>query len=124
MGIFPLSETPTQTPLRLQQALDVCDSYEEVQLQLGISRSTLLRWLEYDPELRVRWKKRKRGDALANSFETALRFARIFPDATPTELENALPAEYRLLAKRAPQKLRIITAALPSRLPDQFPLDL
>lgn len=124
MGIFPLSETPAQTPLRLQQALDVCDSYEEVRLQLGISRSTLLRWLEYDPELRVRWKKRKRDDALMNSFETAFRFARIFPDATPTELENALPAEYRLLAKRAPQKLRIITAALPSRLPNQFPLDL
>jgi hypothetical protein len=124
MGVFRLSETTTQTPLRLRQALETCNSYEEVQLQLSISRSTLLRWLEYDPELRTQWKKRKRADGLTNSFEAVLRFARTFPDSTPTELENALPAEYRYLARNAPQKLRTITATLRSRLPTQLPLNL
>jgi len=122
-SVFPLSEAPTQTPLRVRQALEICNSYEEVQLQLGISRATLLRWLEHDPELRVQWKKRKRADGLKNSFETVLRFARAFPYTTPSALESAFPAEYRYLSKNAPEKLRLITAALPSRIPSQLPLD-
>lgn len=124
MGIFPLSQAPTQTPLRVREAIESCGSYQEVQLRLGLSRATLLRWLEHDPKLRIQWKMRKLANELDVSIQKLMSFARAFPHTSPKDLEQALPTHFRYLRSKAPEKLRLITSALPSRLPVQLPLDL
>lgn len=122
MGLFPVSESPMQTPLRIREALECCLSYEEVQARLGITRTTLLRWLELEPKLRVEWKLRKKTDRIELAVREASSFARSFPLASPTDLEGALPSHVRFLRKHATEKLRGITSTLQSRLPAQLKL--
>jgi prenyltransferase beta subunit len=124
LGLFPLTETPVLTPVRLSEAIETLSSYDEVQVKLGITRSTLIRWLEHDPDLRAAWKGRKRSEGVAKALHDVLTFVRTFPQTSPSDLERELPRQVRNLRKQAPDRLRLIVSSLPSRLPAQLPLEL
>lgn len=124
MRLFPVSEMPTEIPLRIWEALEHCSSYEEVQFRLGITRATLLRWLDLDPKLRSAWKLRKRTDRVELALREVFKFARIHPLTCPTDLEEALPSHVRFLRRHAADRLRNITKMLKSRLPAQLKLEI
>lgn len=110
-----LGSTSTTAPKKVYEAFDCCDSYAEVMKRLEVGRSDVVRWLEMDEGLRIRWRQRLKEGREAVCIDRVTKTVLASPDISRTQLESLCSAEIRWLRDHAPERLRQLLKSLPSR---------
>lgn len=100
----------------MRSAFMGADSYQDVMLQLKVTRGRIVQWLEMDPELRTEWRAKLR-EGQQTKCEIAIRNAVLHGGAnTRVRLEAECASEVRWMREHAPSKLAAMLKSMPARL--------
>lgn len=107
------------TPEHVIDAFANCDSYSEVMIRLRVSRGDVVRWLEQDSLLRLRWRQRLKFGRQQQHVDRIRMKAAASPFITRKELEADCAADFRWLREHAPSMLQALLQSVPSRASTQ-----
>ncbi|MDR7298653.1 hypothetical protein J2X16_004016 [Pelomonas aquatica] len=105
-----------RAPDVVQEAFATGDSYAEVMRLLNATRGDVVRWLEFDPQLREEWRQRMRDGRQAQCVARIRNYVADHPEARRQDIESECAGELRWLREHAPSLARVLYKSMPGRL--------
>ena len=113
--LFDIGSSMQSAPAHVWRAFEACDSYAEVMSCLRVSRGDVVRWLEQDPMLRIRWRERLK-EGRQREYANRIRAVAAESDSlTRQDVEDRFPTEVAWLRKHARSLLHALLQSIPAR---------
>lgn len=108
-----------RAPKKVWEAFIISDDYQSAMSLLGVSRGTLIRWLEDDPDLRSSWRRRLRNGRLGQTQDRLRHAIASDPSQSRDDFSRQFKSDCAWLREHFPDVLRNLLAFLPSRMDRQ-----